>query len=128
MAAQVAAALAISAKVSREHNSGDYGAAVRWLQLAERAYNYAKLGTNAFGANATCTFSTAASNCLGTGCETVDENGLTVEGVRLFFLWEDASIAPRTCLIDPREAPQPRAEQSSTVVTVAVPADLHAIR
>ena len=87
MAAQVAAALAMSAKVSREHNAGDDGAAARWLALAERAFNYAKRTSHTFGPGAAiCSNSTAASNCLGSGCEAVDENGLPVEGVRALNL------------------------------------------
>lgn len=88
VAAQLAAALAMSAKVSKEHNGGDNGAADRWLILAVRAYKYAKQVSNMYGDASTCTASTAVDNCLGSGCETLDENGLPVEGVRVYhFLY-----------------------------------------
>lgn len=83
IAAQVASALAMSAKVSMEHNSGDYGAADRWLKLAEHAYTYAKQMENRHGDNSTCSKSEAVANCLGNGCTTVDLNGMPVKGVRI---------------------------------------------
>lgn len=82
VAGAVAAALAMSAKVSLEHNGGDNGDAERWLMLADRAFQYAKRMTNVHGDNGTCTKSTAVDNCIGRGCEELDEFGDPVRGVR----------------------------------------------
>jgi hypothetical protein len=66
VAAQVAAALALSAKLARDHGTADdQAAAVRWEELALRAYTYAK-GRNTVGAS--CSNSGARGNCKGTGC------------------------------------------------------------
>ena len=83
IAAQTATALALSAKVLTDHGEPtDASTANRWLRKASAAYNYARKMTAMHGPEATCTASSAATNCVGTGCETIDTYGNPVRGVR----------------------------------------------
>lgn len=86
IAASVAAALAISAKVARDYGTAeDVAAADGWEMLAERAFNYAKKMTHMHADEATCTVSSAGTNCVGSGCSTSGmEEGTdsNVRGVR----------------------------------------------
>ena len=69
IAAQVAAALALSAKVARDHGTAaDRAAAARWEERALRAFNYAKGQYDIFDGAATCGKSSALTNCQGSGC------------------------------------------------------------
>lgn len=69
IAAQVAAALALSAKVARDHGAAaDAAAAARWEELALRAFHYAKGRFDMFDDAASCSNSGAAANCHGSGC------------------------------------------------------------
>lgn len=69
IAAQVAAALALSAKVARDHGTAaDIAAAARWEERALRAFNYAKGRYDIFDGAATCGKSSALTNCQGSGC------------------------------------------------------------
>lgn len=69
IAAQVAAALALSAKVARDHGTAaDKVSADRWETLAVRAYNYAQGQYNELDGAASCSVSSAKSNCQGSGC------------------------------------------------------------
>lgn len=54
----------------------------RWWKKAKAAYTYAKKMTEMHGDEASCTASSAASNCVGTGCQTEDEYGNPTRGVR----------------------------------------------
>lgn len=85
IAASVASALAISAKVAREYGGAeDKTNADRWEMLAERAFNYAKKMTHQHADEATCTVSSASTNCVGSGCSATGiEEGTnnTVRGV-----------------------------------------------
>ena len=87
IAAQTAAALALSAKVLLEHGEPeDASTADRWMRKAVAAYEYARKMVAMHGAEATCTASSAARNCVGAGCEEIDTFGNPVRGVRT-CLW-----------------------------------------
>lgn len=80
IAAQVATALALSAKVARDHGTpADAASANQWETLAQRAYNYAKSQFTALQGAASCSNSPANTNCVGSGCVPTD-------GVRNFDL------------------------------------------
>lgn len=97
IAASVASALAMSAKVARDFGtSEDAASADRWEMLAERAFNYAKNMTHMHADEATCTVSSAATNCIGSGCSAtgVDEGtNNTVRGVRFFPLFRCCCVS-----------------------------------
>jgi hypothetical protein len=87
VAAQAAAALALMAKIAQTHgNEWDQKVAnFTWVPKAKRAYAYAKLMWQRHGKKATCTKSSASTNCIGAGCTKVDENGDSVFTVRFGF-------------------------------------------
>ena len=87
VAAQTATALALSAKVLLEHGEPeDASTADRWMRKAVAAYDYAVKMAAMHGAESTCTASSAATNCVGVGCEDIDTYGNPVRGVRTCFL------------------------------------------
>ena len=72
--------------MARDYGSAeDVAAADGWEMLAERAFNYAKKMTHMHADEATCTVSSAGTNCVGSGCSTSGmEEGTNsnVRGVR----------------------------------------------
>jgi hypothetical protein len=106
IAAQTAAALALSAKVLNDFGeAGEERAADRWWKKAKAAYEYAKKMTAMHGERATCTSSTASKNCVGVGCPKMGG----IQGVRTRHRMH--YIAPCTCqeymLAKPRLKPWP---------------------
>jgi hypothetical protein len=77
IAAQAAAALALNARVALDHgtDADAQRANSTWIPKAERAYVYAKAMWELHGLNASCTNSAALTNCIGTGCTEVEEDG-----------------------------------------------------
>ena len=82
----MASALAISAKVAREFGTPeDVASADEWEMLAERAYSYAKTMTHMHADQATCTVSSAGTNCIGAGCSSTgleEGTNATIRGVK----------------------------------------------
>ena len=85
IAAQISGALALAAKVARDHGTAEDAAeAVEWEAKAVAALAYANRMVDEFTlAGSTCTESSAAGNCDGSTCTTVDpDDGSVTEGVR----------------------------------------------
>ena len=85
IAAQLSAALALSAKVAKEHGTAaDAEEAVEWEVKAVAALAYANRMVDQFTLEgSTCTESPAAGNCMGSTCTEVDpDDGSDTEGVR----------------------------------------------
>ena len=85
VAAQAAAALAMSAKVALEHGTPEDQRAANstWAPKAARAYAYAKLMWQRHGNDSSCTVSGANDNCIGSGCTELDVSKEPVLTVRL---------------------------------------------
>ena len=70
VAAQAAAALAMSARVALDHGTpqDQKVANSTWAPKAVRAYAYAKNMWQKYGNDSSCTNSGANDNCIGSGC------------------------------------------------------------
>eukprot|EP00892_Ulva_mutabilis_P000071 jgi/Ulvmu1/10064/UM006_0011.1 len=87
IAAQAAAGLAMTAKVLATHGTAaDKKLAEQYGVEAARAYEYAKMMLLKHDRDAICFRSSALTNCVGTGCTKVDEEGEAVLSPCLLYL------------------------------------------
>ena len=107
VAAQAAAGLAMAAKVLATHGEPADVENARWYGIeAARAYEYAKLMWRAYREDSICSRSVARTNCVGSGCTKVQEDGKPVQSVR----------PPHPLTRPPRSHPCARSSEVSIMV------------